>query len=141
MPFMLPTILKNLFSSPATRLYPYYVREQFPRARGHITFDEDKCIFCGNCSRKCPAVAIEVKVKKEMTFHSGRCIVCELCVEACPKHAISLNSKWRAPFYKAEVEVYRSKAEAKAKAEPAQETKAEPAEEIKAEAADEEKKE
>ncbi|MGV8120367.1 MAG: 4Fe-4S binding protein [Candidatus Xenobiia bacterium LiM19] len=96
MPFMLPTIISNFFSGPATRKYPAVDRVPPEHARGHIVFDESKCVFCGNCARRCPAVAIEVKVKEKLLyFHPGRCIVCEVCVEACPKNAISLESRWR----------------------------------------------
>jgi len=110
MPFMLPTIISNFFSGPATRKYPVVDRVPPERARGHIVFDDNKCVYCGNCARKCPAVAIEVKVKEKMLdFHPDRCIICEVCVEACPKSAIALESKWRRPFASREVEEHRGK--------------------------------
>jgi ech hydrogenase subunit F len=109
MPWMLPTILKNLFTGYATRLYPVEVREPFEKARGHITFNEDKCIMCGVCALRCPSVAIATdKEKNELTFHPLRCIVCEVCVHACPSDAIDLIFKWRPPSYDKPVEFHKS---------------------------------
>lgn len=129
MPFMLPTIISNFFSGPATRKYPAVDRVPPEHARGHIVFDDSKCVYCGNCARRCPAVAIEVKVKEKLLyFHPGRCIVCEVCVEACPKNAISLESRWRKPFTAKEVEEHKGKvAEKPARSDaPALEKAAEP---------------
>jgi len=37
MPVMLPTVIRNLFGGPATRMYPVQVREPFEGARGHMS--------------------------------------------------------------------------------------------------------
>ena len=109
MPLMLPTVLKNLFTGYATRLYPVQVREPFDKARGQISFNEDKCIMCSVCEQRCPSVAITVdKKKNELTFYPLRCIVCEVCVHVCPSDAIDLIFKWRSPCYDKPVEVYKS---------------------------------
>jgi ech hydrogenase subunit F len=109
MPLMLPTILKNLFTGYATRLYPVQVREPFDKARGHISFIEDKCIMCGVCAQRCPSASITVdKKKNELVFYPFRCIVCEVCVHACPSDAINLIFKWRPPSYDKPVEMYKS---------------------------------
>ena len=52
------TMLKNLFSKPATTTYPFEPREYPERSRGHIEIDMDKCIFCGMCEDACPKSAI-----------------------------------------------------------------------------------
>jgi ech hydrogenase subunit F len=110
MALMLPTVLKNLFGGPATRMYPVQVREPFEKARGHITFNDDKCMLCGVCALRCPAVAIEIdKEKKELTFYPARCIVCEVCVTGCTVNAIDLVYKWRTPFYTKPTEVHQAK--------------------------------
>ncbi len=115
MPLMLPTVVRNLLGGPATRLYPFQVREPFSRARGHIVFDDNKCILCGNCARRCPAAAIEInKEKKELIFYPARCIICEVCAEACNKDAITVEAKWRSPFYTKPVEVHQPKGKEKA---------------------------
>jgi ech hydrogenase subunit F len=116
MPLMLPTVLKNLFTGYATRLYPVQVREPFDKARGHITFNDDKCILCGACALRCPSVAIDIeKEKKELTFYPFRCIVCEVCVHICPTDAIDLIYKWRASAYEKNVEVHQARGKKKGK--------------------------
>ena len=73
---MLPTVVRNLFGGPATRMYPVDVRDSFPRARGHVEFNEDLCNQCGNCVRRCPAIAIDLdKENKLWILHPDRCIL------------------------------------------------------------------
>jgi ech hydrogenase subunit F len=109
MPLMLPTILKNLFTGYATRLYPVQVREPFENARGQVVFLDDKCTMCGVCALRCPSVAITTdKEKNELVFYPLRCIVCEVCVQACPSDAIELICKWRPSFYDKPVELHKS---------------------------------
>jgi len=109
MPFMLPTILKNLFTGYATRMYPVQVREPFENARGHVAFLDDKCTMCGVCALRCPSVAITTnKEKNELVFYPLRCIVCEVCVQACPSDAIELIYKWRSSLYDKPIELHRS---------------------------------
>ena len=110
MPVMLPTVIRNLFGGPATRMYPVQVREPFEGARGHIEFNDDNCILCGNCARQCPAAAIEInKEKNELVFYPARCIICFVCVEACNKDAVIASNKWRTPYYTKPVEVHVAK--------------------------------
>ncbi len=109
MPFMLPTILKNLFTGYATRMYPVQVREPFENARGHVVFLDDKCTMCGVCALRCPSVAITTdKEKNELAFYPLWCIVCEVCVQACPSDAIELIYKWRPSLYDKPVELHKS---------------------------------
>jgi formate hydrogenlyase subunit 6/NADH:ubiquinone oxidoreductase subunit I len=109
MPYMLPTILKNIFTGYATRLYPVHVREPFENARGHVVFLDDKCTMCGVCALRCPSVAITTnKEKNELVFYPLRCIVCEVCVEVCPSDAIELIYKWRPSFYDKPAEMHKS---------------------------------
>lgn len=109
MPFMLPTILKNLFTGYATRMYPVQIREPFENARGHVVFLDDKCTMCGVCALRCPSVAITTdKAKNELAFYPLRCIVCEACVQACPSDAIELIYKWRPSLYDKPVKLHQS---------------------------------
>jgi len=106
---MLPTILKNLLTGYATRMYPVQVREPFENARGHVVFLDDKCTMCGVCALRCPSVAITTdKGKNELTFYPLRCIVCEVCVQACPSDAIELIYRWRPSLYDKPVELHKS---------------------------------
>jgi formate hydrogenlyase subunit 6/NADH:ubiquinone oxidoreductase subunit I len=95
---MLHSVLANLISKPATRLYPQQDRAKFLRTRGCIDVDIDQCIFCGNCSRRCPAGAITVdRPQKTWMIDPYQCIVCGVCAEGCPKKCILINTKYAAP--------------------------------------------
>ncbi len=87
-------IFKNLFSRPATRMYPFVVRAEVEKAKGHIEIDINACIFCGMCVRKCPANSLVVeKDKKSWQINPFSCIVCGACVDACPKKCLYMNSQ------------------------------------------------
>jgi ech hydrogenase subunit F len=84
--------LKNLFSRPATRLYPKVVRPPFAGNRGHIEIDFSACILCGMCARRCPAHAIAVdRAKGEWKIDRLSCVICGSCVAVCPKKCLSLH--------------------------------------------------
>jgi ech hydrogenase subunit F len=98
---MLPTIIKNLFTKPATRKYPFEKREAFAKSRGKVNFDSSKCDHCGDCQRVCPAHAIEVDEKaKTVTYDPFRCIYCWVCVEHCMQGGITAEEQHREPAYK-----------------------------------------
>jgi len=98
MPWMLPTVIKNLLSKPATRRYPYVKRPPFPGARGKIQFDMEKCDLCTACARVCPANAIIVdKEAKTIKYDPFACIYCGNCVDACPKDAITMDIYYSPP--------------------------------------------
>lgn len=85
------TILKNLFSSPATRMYPTKPKEYFLRARGQIKIDIEQCIFCGICVRKCPTGALAVsKEERSWEIERLKCIQCNSCVDTCPKKCLTM---------------------------------------------------
>ena len=54
-----------------------------------IIVDENKCIKCGLCARKCPAKAIKLNPFPEI--NKKKCIRCFCCMEICPQHALSLK--------------------------------------------------
>jgi ech hydrogenase subunit F len=99
MAWMFPTIIKNLFSRPATRRYPFKdIREPFPGYRGRIYWDPNKCDLCGDCARVCPADAIEVSLeKRQITYDPFKCIYCGNCVEICLPRAISQDKHYTKP--------------------------------------------
>lgn len=89
---ILKDIVYNAFHSPATRNYPTVSRPDFPGTRGRLMIDEDKCIFCGICQRKCPSNAITVTRKPDQSwqFDQFKCILCAACVDACPKKCLRM---------------------------------------------------
>ena len=92
------TVLKNLFSKPATRKYPFEPKVYPERTRGHVQNDMDVCILCGLCSIKCPTHAITVdKAEKTWNIRPMSCIQCRCCVDSCPKKSLSMGTRFQEP--------------------------------------------
>lgn len=51
-----------------------------------VTLNEDKCVGCTNCIKRCPTEAIRVRGGKAV-IASERCIDCGECIRICPHHA------------------------------------------------------
>lgn len=51
-----------------------------------MTFDHDKCVGCGECSKIC-----KMNVDPTVTPNSAECIRCGECVKTCPKNALKLR--------------------------------------------------
>lgn len=51
-----------------------------------VTLDEDKCMGCTNCIKRCPTEAIRVR-KSKARIIKERCIDCGECIRVCPYHA------------------------------------------------------
>lgn len=106
----IPVVLKNLFSKPATRNYPAEKCHLYENERGHIKIDIDKCIFCGMCSRKCPAEAIKVdRGERTWSIDRFRCVVCSSCVESCPKKCLSMEPEYTPPTNVKSIETFKGK--------------------------------
>jgi formate hydrogenlyase subunit 6/NADH:ubiquinone oxidoreductase subunit I len=89
-------ILKNLNNSPATRKYPFVLRDYYAGSRGRLQIDLARCIFCDVCERICPARAIVKHGSKKdpdvtVLYDPFACIYCALCAEKCPSGAIYLH--------------------------------------------------
>ena len=92
------TVMKNLFSKPATTAYPFEQREYPERTRGHVEINIDDCIMCGMCMRSCPPGAIEVeRAENTWTINRFDCIQCGYCVEKCPKKCLSIIPGYQEP--------------------------------------------
>jgi ech hydrogenase subunit F len=107
---MTRTVLRNLFSRPATRLYPGRVKEahRSARSRGHIEINIDACIFCGACAKRCPTDAIIVtKPQKEWNIDRLRCCACNACVEVCPVKCLSMDNRYTVPTVTRDKDIFR----------------------------------
>ena len=51
-----------------------------------VTLNEEKCVGCTNCIKRCPTEAIRVREGKAQII-SERCIDCGECIRVCPHHA------------------------------------------------------
>lgn len=91
-------LLHNLFSKPATKMYPVVPREYPERSRGHIEFDPSNCITCNICGKKCPTDAIKVdKAARTLTIDRMLCIQCGYCAESCPKKCLTIVPGYTEP--------------------------------------------
>ena len=54
--------------------------------------DEEKCVYCTLCAKKCPAGALEVdRTEKMWKVDKSKCAHCGLCAENCPKKCIEMK--------------------------------------------------
>lgn len=96
---MTKTVIKSLFTRPATLMYPAKPAKKTALTRGHVMIDPAKCIACRSCQRKCPTVAIVVDPKeKTWEINRLRCIVCNCCVETCPTKCLFMETQYPAPM-------------------------------------------
>ncbi|MBO8128030.1 MAG: 4Fe-4S binding protein [Peptococcaceae bacterium] len=107
MPQMLSNIIRNLVRGPVTRRYPKTKRTAFPGVRGEIVVFEDRCCYCGMCSRGCPANAISMTGSRKngditLGYNPFACIYCGKCVEMCPCCALVMYEDQAPPRYKME---------------------------------------
>ncbi len=51
-----------------------------------VRLDEEKCLGCTNCIKRCPTQAIRVREGKAR-INTGRCIDCGECIRICQNHA------------------------------------------------------
>lgn len=122
------TILKSLFSRPATLMYPAKPAKKTPVSRGHVTINPAGCITCRSCQRKCPAQAIVVDVKeKTWEIDRFRCVVCAACVEVCPTKCLTMDTQYPAALT-ARGGIYKTPVAGPKKKEPAPDAAAKPAE-------------
>lgn len=115
MPVMSMQLVKNFFSRPATRPYPYEQRPPFPEWRGEIAYDAKRCVYCGICANICPANAIHMEEDREhllikRVFNSYSCIYCGRCAELCPNRALAMDTGRPRPTLEKSTDVSSSKA-------------------------------
>lgn len=77
--------LLRLLSLPPA-LNAYFVNALSSRPK--VSYDE--CIGCGECSRVCPAKAIDMTDKRPV-IDRKKCIKCFCCQELCPKKAVKIK--------------------------------------------------
>ena len=84
---------KNIIGSLFRKRATLDLKTSDPTVRGHIEIEENLCILCGICQKKCPTSAIEVKKEdKCWAIKPFYCVQCGCCVEVCPKKCLRMES-------------------------------------------------
>ena len=92
------SVLKNLFSKPATTGYPFEPAHYPERMRGHVEIQIENCISCGLCARSCPPGALKVdRAAGTWTINRFDCVQCGNCVNVCPKKCLAIVPGYTAP--------------------------------------------
>ncbi|HMN59711.1 MAG TPA: 4Fe-4S binding protein [Anaerolinea sp.] len=96
---MFGDVLRSLFRSPATELFPYVRKPSPDRLRGKLVWEPEKCAGCMLCVKDCPSDAIELvvldKVNKKfvLRYHADRCTFCAQCVVSCRFDCLHMSSE------------------------------------------------
>lgn len=50
-----------------------------------VSYDEARCINCGNCASACFSHALTISAPDwKLKFNTDKCIACKLCLKSCP---------------------------------------------------------
>lgn len=69
-------------------------KDIWPRTKYRVVWDDEKCVRCGICEKRCPFGVFEVKKGEStrvMAVDTALCQGCGLCVTKCPKDALTLK--------------------------------------------------
>ncbi len=75
----------------------------FPKTKGFLTNDLQKCTGCGDCIAICPVGALDLtadqlqdgsKRVKKFTIDLGRCYSCSACLDSCPVNSLSYTKSF-----------------------------------------------
>jgi len=102
------TVTGSLVGKRACKMYPAEPPVFFPRTRGRVEIEPDKCIVCALCARHCPTGAITVNKQQESwEIDRFKCILCGACVEGCKPGALIMANAYTGPSTAGQVEQVR----------------------------------
>lgn len=75
--------LKSKYPGPSGKLWANYL----------AVWDEEKCVKCKACYKKCPFGYLKADKNGKVTINKDKCLGCGLCVSACHTKALKLVQK------------------------------------------------
>lgn len=66
------------------------MEKQWPKKIHEISWNKEKCISCGKCSKICNFGAFTIE-NKVVSFNNEKCWGCTICKDNCPTNAIKLK--------------------------------------------------
>ena len=81
----------NLLCPVGTMCSLMHVLGQLVPGSFAMQVDNNKCVGCGLCSKKCPMQAVSI-IQGKAQINRHHCIVCGQCRQACPRKAIAYTN-------------------------------------------------
>jgi Pyruvate/2-oxoacid:ferredoxin oxidoreductase delta subunit len=65
----------------------------WPKAQYQVFVNEEKCIGCGKCARRCHFSVFKMENRKAKAAHLKSCVGCGICATGCPVDAIEMKER------------------------------------------------
>ena len=99
--YLLPDLVRTLFTRRTTVRYPFEPLELPRYFRGRVVVDAEQCRGCGACVRDCPSTGLRLRRDGHggyrLLHYPDRCANCGQCETSCPTGALHLVSAYVAP--------------------------------------------
>ena len=99
--YLLPDLVRTLFTRRTTVRYPFEPLDLPHYFRGRVVVDAERCRGCGACVRDCPSTGLRLRRDGHggyrLLHYPDRCANCGQCEASCPTGALHLVNAYVAP--------------------------------------------